>query len=133
MRRLSLTATLFAAAALALFSLATWDTAFNTPYRSRLAALDAIPSGPFLAIDAAAWRWISDRAVLVTPSDGPDSTTACVASLYGAQSVVLEPAHFSKYDALYNGGSVPWLGPPIDRDGIRIYPFLRNIFCAVQR
>src|SRR2546428_214764 len=102
MRRLAVTGTLFAAAGLAVFGLATWNTAFNAPYRARLAALDAIPAGPFLAIDAAAWRYIADRPVFVTPADGP-GIAACVAARYGASSVVVEPAHFSTYDGLFRG------------------------------
>jgi hypothetical protein len=97
----------------------------------RVDAVDAIPPGPFLAIDGAAWRWIADRPVLVTPADGPN-VAACVASRYGANSVVLEEAHFSAYDALYRGDLVPWLGPPIERGAIRIYPVRGQILCAVR-
>jgi hypothetical protein len=128
-RKIAVTGTLLAAAGLAVFGLSTWDAAFNPPYRARVAALDAIPPGPFLAIDAAAWRWIADRPVLVTPADGPE-TAACVAQFYGANSVVLEPAHFSAYAASYRDGTGPALGQAVERGGIKIYPLTRNILCA---
>lgn len=130
-RRLAVGGTIAAAAALAIFGLSTWDSVFNTGYRVRSEAVDAIPPGPFLAIDGAAWRWIADRTVALTPADGPE-LAACVAERYGARSVVLEAAHFSAYDALYKGDSVPWLGPPIERGAIRIYPVQGRIFCAVR-
>jgi hypothetical protein len=125
-RRLATTATLAAALALAAVGLTSWDGAFNAGYRVRLDAVDAIPAGPFLAIDGAAWRWIADRPALVTPADGT-AAAACVAARYGAKSVVLEATHFSAYDRLYRGEGVPWLGPPIDRGGIRIYPVRGDI------
>src|SRR5207253_899339 len=46
------------------------DSGLAAGAREREAALDAIPPGPFLAIDAAAWRWSSGRTVAVTPADG---------------------------------------------------------------
>jgi hypothetical protein len=98
-----------------------WDAAFNGGARTRIAALDAIPAGPFLAIDAAAWRWISDRTVVVTPADGLNSA-ACVASRANARAIVLEAAHFSRYDGLYRGAPVSWLDAPIVRGDIRIFP-----------
>ena len=130
-RRLAVNGTVAAAAALAVFGLATWDTAFNGPYRARVAALDAIPPGPFVAIDAAAWRWISDRAVVVTPADGPEFA-GCVAGRYGANSVVLEAAHFSAYDTVYRGGSTPFFGAPIERGAIRIYPLVPGLECSFR-
>jgi hypothetical protein len=130
-RGLATGATIVAAVALALFGLSTWDGAFNAGYRVRTDAVDAIPAGPFLAIDGAAWRWIADRPVVVTPADGTDAA-ACVAALYGARSVVLEAAHFSTYDALYRGDLVPWLAPPIERGTIRIFAVRGDIGCAVR-
>jgi hypothetical protein len=130
-RRLATSATIVAAAAVAVVGLSTWDAAFNAGYRVRRDAVDAIPAGPFLAIDGAAWRWIADRPVLVTPADGADAA-ACVAARYGATSVVLEAAHFSAYDGLYRGGLVPWLEPPIDRGTIRIYPVRGGLACSVR-
>lgn len=109
-------------AAVSAAALGQWDSSFNSGARLRAAAVDAIPQGPFLAIDAAAWRWISGRSVLVTPSDGLAAAT-CVIATSGARSIVLEEAHFTQYDALYRGESRPsWLGPPIERGTVRIFP-----------
>lgn len=132
-RRLAVNGTLAAALGLALVGLTTWDAVFNAGYRVRLEAVDAIPAGPFLAIDGAAWRWIADRPALVTPADGTDEA-ACVASRYGAKSVVLEAAHFSAYDGLYRGDQVRWLDPPIERGTIRIYAVRGDveILCLVR-
>jgi len=130
-RRVAASATIAAAIALAVVGLTTWDTTFNDGYRARVAALDAVPAGPFLAIDGAAWRWIADRPVFVTPADGLD-TAACVAERYGAQSIVLEAAHFSGYERLYQGDPVSWLGPPIERGTIKIYAVRGNIFCLIR-
>src|SRR2546428_3209439 len=132
MRRLAVTGTLFAAAGLAVFGLATWNTAFNAPYRARLAALDAIPAGPFLAIDAAAWRYSADRPVFVRPADGP-GIGACVAARYGASSVVVEPAHFSTYDGLFRGLGPQVFEPAIDRGGILIFPMPARVICGFDQ
>jgi hypothetical protein len=114
--------TLLLVVALSGGALSQWDASFNTGARLRAAAVDAIPAGPFLAIDAAAWRWISGRSVLVTPSDGV-SVATCVVANSGARSIVLEEAHFTQYDALYRGESRPsWLGAPIERGTIKIFP-----------
>jgi len=91
-----------AVAAVSGTALAQWDATFNAAYRARAAALERIPPGPFLAVDAAAWRWISGRTVVVTPADGP-AAAACYAPATGVRSIVLEPAHFRAYDALYRG------------------------------
>ena len=104
-----------------------WDASFNTGARTRAAALDAIPDGPFLAIDAAAWRWLSGRGVIVTPADGIHAAT-CVVASSGARSIVLEEAHFSQYDSLYRGDGRPdWLGVPIARGTIKIFPVISAI------
>jgi hypothetical protein len=129
-RRLAVGGTLAAAAALAVVGLSSWDASFNVAYRARLAALDAIPPGPFVAIDAAAWRWIADRPVVVSPSDGPPFA-ACVAARYGASALVLEPAHFTSYEPTYRGTPTPGLGAPIDRGGIRIYPITGDAGCVI--
>jgi len=129
-RRIVTFGTLGAVLVLAVFGLTNWDASFNQPYRARLAALDAIPPGPFLAIDAAAWRWISDRSVLISPADGPEAA-ACVAIRYRAQSLVLEPAHFSAYQSLYDGTGSPWFGQRADRDGIRVYSLNGNPGCLL--
>jgi hypothetical protein len=127
-RRLATYGTLVAVTALAVFGLTNWDASFNEPYRARVAALDLIPPGPFLAIDAAAWRWISDRSVLLSPSDGPE-TAACVATAYRAQSLVLEAAHFSAYQSLYDGSGSPWFGQSGERGAIRVYSLIGNPAC----
>ena len=127
-RRVAAYGTVFAVAALAVFGLTSWDASFNSGYRARVAALDAIPPGPFLAIDAAAWRWISGRSVLIAPADGPE-TAACVAIRYGARSLVLEPAHFSAYQSLYDGAASPWFGQRADPGGIRVYSLSGSPSC----
>jgi hypothetical protein len=129
--------TLVLVAALSAGAVAQWDASFNTGARLRVAALDAIPAGSFLAIDAAAWRWLSGRSVLVTPSDGIDAA-ACVLSFADPHptSLVLEPAHFTSYDALYQGGPRPaWLGAPIERGGVQIFPVIGSpsVLCGVGR
>jgi hypothetical protein len=129
-RRLAIGGTLAASAALAVTGLVTWDSAFNEPYRARLAALDAIPNGPFLAIDAAAWRYISDRPVVVTPADGP-MLAACLAQRYGANSVVIEPTRFSAYEGLYQGTGPAIFRSSTERGGIHIYLLPANLACAV--
>jgi hypothetical protein len=112
-------------------ALVEWDAAFNTIERARAAALDAIPAGPFMAIDAAAWRSISGRSVIVTPADG-GAELGCAAGIYGARSVVLESAHFRAFDAIYNEAErPPWLGPPVVRDTIKIFPVLGLVGCSI--
>jgi hypothetical protein len=127
-RRLATYGTLAAVLVLAVFGLTNWDASFNEPYRARVAALDLIPPGPFLAIDAAAWRWISDRSVLIAPADGPE-TAACVATAYHAQSLVLEAAHFSAYQSLYDGSGSPWFGLRGESGAIRVYSLVGNPGC----
>ena len=130
-RRLAVNGTLAAAVGLALVGLTTWDGVYNAGYRVRLDAVDAIPPGPFLAIDGAAWRWIADRPALITPADGAD-VAACVATRYGAKSLVLEAAHFSAYEGLYRGDTVSWLAPPIERGTVRIYAVRGDIGCSIR-
>jgi len=114
-------------------ALVEWDAAFGTVARARAAALDAIPPGPFMAIDAAAWRSISGRSVIVTPADGM-LEFGCAAALYGVRSVVLESAHFRVYDAIYTGAERPlWLGAPVVRDTIKIFPLVGDIGCSIRR
>ena len=98
--------------------------------RTRQAALDAIPPGPFLALDAAAWRWAAGRPVVVTPADG-QTFAGCVAAASHARSIVLEAAHFRRYDDLYNGRERwPWLGDPIVRGTVKIFPILGDMGCS---
>jgi hypothetical protein len=121
------------AVVLSVGALVQWDAAFNAIARTRAAALDAIPPGPFLAIDAAAWRALSGRSVIVTPADG-GAEFGCAAALYRARSVVLESAHFRAYDAIYSGAErPPWLGPPVVRDTIKVFPFVGDPGCSIRR
>ncbi|HEV8536714.1 MAG TPA: hypothetical protein VGR87_13500 [Candidatus Limnocylindria bacterium] len=132
-RTLALAAALAGCLAMSIAALVQFDATYGATERARRAALDAVPAGPFLAIDASAWRWIADRPVVVTPADGLEAA-ACAVGSYGARAVVLEPAHFSAYDQLYQGSAgVPWLGPPIDRGGIRIYPVRGEVVCTPRR
>jgi hypothetical protein len=131
--RLWVTGALALAVTLSVGALVEWDASFSAIARTRAAALDAIPPGPFMAIDAAAWRSLSGRSVIVTPADGGDAFM-CATGLYRARSVVLESAHFRAYDAIYTGAERPtWLGPPVTRDTIKIFPVIGDIECSVQR
>ena len=110
-----------------------WGASFDATARARAAAVTSIPDGPFLAIDGAAWRWISGRSVAVTPADGIDAAL-CVAARIGARSIVLEPAHFSAYQSLYAGADVPSaLGPAIHEGIFTIYPVRGDLGCSVRR
>jgi len=131
--RLWLTGAFVLVATMSAGALVQWDAAFNTLARTRAAALDAVPEGPFMAIDAAAWRSLSGRSVIVTPADG-GLEFGCAGARYGARSVVLEAAHFRAYDAIYLGAErPPWLGPPIVRDTIKIFPFVGDSGCSIRR
>ncbi|MEO8632198.1 MAG: hypothetical protein ABI466_02480 [Chloroflexota bacterium] len=113
-------------------SLVQWDATFNGATRARTAALDAIPAGPFMAIDAAAWRYLSGRSVIVTPAEL--DLGLCLAMRYGARSIVLESAHFRAWDALYAGAERPsFLGTPIVRDTIKIFPISENAGCSIGK
>jgi hypothetical protein len=113
-------------------ALVEWDASFNVLARTRAAAFDAIPPGPFMAIDAAAWRYLSGRSVIVTPAEL--DWGLCAALQYGAHSIVLESVHFRAWDALYAGTDrPPWLGPPVVRDTIKIFPVVGDIGCSVRR
>ena len=117
-------------------ALSQWDASFNTGAQLRLAVVEAIPAGSFLAVDAAAWSWLTGRTVLVTPSDGIDAA-ACVMSFVEPHptSIVLEAAHFTSYDALYQGGPRPaWLGAPIERGAVKIFPLIGppSVLCSVH-
>jgi hypothetical protein len=131
--RLWVTGALALAAALSVGAVVQWGATFTGTARARVAALDAIPPGPFMTIDAAAWRSLSGRSVIVTPADG-EPEFGCAAALYGARSVVLESAHFSAYDRIYRDAERPsWLGPPVVRDTIKIFPVVGDLRCFVGR
>jgi hypothetical protein len=86
-----------------------------------------------MAIDAAAWRSISGRSVIVTPADG-EPEFGCAAALYGVRAVVLESVHFRAYDAIYTGAERPvWLGPPVIRDTIKVFPLVGDLGCSIRR
>ncbi len=131
--RVWLSGVLVIAVVMSLAAVVQWDAAFNTLARERATALDAIPPGPFLAIDAAAWRSLSGRSVVVTPADG-GADFACAAATYRARSVVLEAAHFRAYDALYRESErSDWLGRPLVRGTIKIFPIVGDLGCGVAR
>jgi hypothetical protein len=131
--RLWLTGTLALAVAMSAYALVQWGASFNDLARARAATLDAIPAGPFMAIDAAAWRSISGRTVVVTPTEV--DPVRCAALKYGLRSVVLESAHFRAWDAVYVGTERPtWLGAPIERGPIKIFPIMGDMSfgCAIE-
>jgi uncharacterized membrane protein YhaH (DUF805 family) len=136
--RLWVTGTLALALALSVGALVQWDASFNTVARTRTAALEAIPQGTFMAIDAAAWRSISGRSVIVTPAESAAdvvrSDVVCeIARRYGARALVLEAAHFAGYDSIYNDVVRPlWLGAPTVRDAIKIFPIFANTDCPQE-
>lgn len=105
-RRIAAVGGIAAAVTISAFALAQWDAAFDPPYRARVAAARTIPPGRFMAIDAAAWRWVSRRPVIVTPADlGPCAISA--AALGAPKWLVLEKVHFSAYGPLLAGAVLP--------------------------
>lgn len=88
-----------ASAVLSTVALSEWDRAFNGFHGERLAAARLVRT-PVVAMDAAAWRWITGRPAVVTPAD---STTAalCAMATHGAGTLLLEPAHFPAYAEAY--------------------------------
>ena len=125
-------AALASVAILSVFSVAQWDLSFNTLYRQRAAAVARIPEGRFLAIDGAAWRWISGRPAAVTPAEGP-STALCAMAAFGAVAIVLEPAHFSTYDALARGESTDELRVGSSENGITVVVPTRPQVCRTAQ
>ncbi len=120
-QRLAAAASVVALAVVSVFALAQWDASFNSPYRERLAVVSRIPPGLFMAIDAAAWRWIADRPVTVTPVETRFGDL-CVLRNAHVGSMVLEPVHFSTYDAIYRGEPSDLVnGGPDVVGGIKIY------------
>jgi hypothetical protein len=130
MRRTVWAAALAAFGVVSTFALAQWDVDFNTPYQARRAVLDLLPPGPLVVTDAAAWRWISGRQAVVAPPDGP-STAACAAEIYLARTLVLEPAHFSRYDELYAAQRSDVFTRRAERDGIRLYTVREDQRCII--
>ncbi len=136
--RLWVAGTLALAVALTAGAIVQWDATFNPVARSRAAALEAIPAGPFMAIDAAAWRSVSGRSVIVTPAESESdvvrfSVVCEIARRYGARALVLEAAHFRGYDSIYNDVVRPsWLGPAVVRDTIKIFPIYADGGCPQE-
>jgi hypothetical protein len=132
-RSLAIGASIAASVLIGGAALVQFDPTFGATERARREAVGLIPAGPFLAIDASAWRWIADRPVIVTPADGLEAA-ACAVARYGARAIVLEAAHFSAYDDLYRGdATVSWLAQPLERGAIRIYPVVAQPRCDVLR
>jgi len=104
-------------AAISIFSLAQWDDAFNVPYQRRAVAAASLPAGRLLAVDAAAWRWITGRVTVVTPADGLERA-ACDLRRADPRVLILEPVHFSAYDPQYLEGAAK-----AEHDGIRIFEY----------
>ena len=125
-------AALASVAILSVFSVAPWDLSFNTLYRQRAAAVARIPEGRFLAIDGSAWRWISGRPAAVTPAEGP-SSALCAMTAFGAVAIVLEPAHFSAYDALARGESTDELRVGSSENGITVVVPTRPQVCRTAQ
>jgi hypothetical protein len=130
MRRTVWAAALAAFAVVSTFALAQWDVDFNAPYRARVAALGLLPAGPLLVTDAAAWRWISGHQAVLAPTDGP-STAACAAEIYLARTLVLEPAHFSRYDELYGAQRSDVFTWRAEHEGIRFYAVRQDQRCII--
>jgi hypothetical protein len=136
-RRLAAAAGIVAAVVVSTFALSDWDSAFNGPYRERLALVSQLPVGRLMAIDAAAWRWIADRPVVVTPANLGPCAVGYAAHL-DVTTLVLERVHFTSYDSLYDGAPPPDF---IDRDPARvgdiqiyaIHPDRAQAFCSGVR
>src|SRR5438034_5628805 len=136
--RIWITGAVALALALSAGAMVQWDATFDAAAGVRAAALDAIPAGPLMAIDAAAWRSLSGRPVIVTPAEPafscvPNSVGRQRARRYGARALVLEAAHFSGYDSIYNDDVRPsWLGPPTVRDTIKVFPIYADNGCPSE-
>lgn len=129
MRRVTWATAIAAFGAVTVFSLAQWDVDFNTPYRARVAALRALPPGPIVVADAAAWRWIGGRQAVLAPAEGP-SAAACAGEVYLARTLVLEPAHFSRYAELYASAGDDRFTRRADLGGIRVYSLRGDERCV---
>jgi len=107
-----------------------WDDAFNVPYRERVAAAALLPPGALVATDAAAWRWITGRVTVVAPSDH-EREAACAAEIYLAETLILEPAHFTAYNELYDSVATEWFTLRDELNGIRLYELDPDVRCIV--
>lgn len=131
-RRLVFGAGVAAFGAVAVFALGTWDVEFNGAYRARAAAAAQLPAGPVVVADAAAWRWISGHEAVLAPSEGP-AEAACIADVYLARSLVLEPAHFAAYDELYRSEGSGAFTLIASSGGIRIYAVREDVRCITAQ
>ena len=97
--------------------------------RVRAAALDALPAGPLLAIDGAAWRWIARRPASSRPPTGWPPRAASRARTARARS--LRAAHFRALRrALPRRRAPAWLGPATVRGPVRIFPVVAPPPCV---
>ena len=132
-RRLAATAGIVGAGIVSSFALAQWDSSFNTPYRERVALVRSIPAGRLMAIDGAAWRWIADRPVVVTPANLDPCAIGEAADL-DVTTLVLERVHFTSYERLYDGSlTIEYLGAPIRIGDVRLYPIDARRAAAICR
>lgn len=120
------------AAVVSASALVEWDRAFNAPYDARTAIAASLPPGPLVATDASAWRWITGREVVVAPADGPRSAV-CVAIVYLANTLILEPAHFSAYRQLYEGGTSEHFALRDDHGAIKVFRVREDQRCVIGR
>lgn len=118
--RVAAASALVAFGAVSVFALGQWDADFNSVYRARVAAAADLPAGGIVAIDAAAWAWITGREAVVAPADG-EREASCAADVYLAPTLVLEPAHFTAYDALYRSDRSDFFTPRGADGGIHFY------------
>jgi hypothetical protein len=121
-RRLAAAAGIAAAAIVSSFALSQWDGSFNVPYRERVALVSQLPPGRLMAIDAAAWRWIADRPVVVTPANF-DECAIGLAEHLDVTTLILERVHFTSYDPLYRGEPpVDYLGAAVRIGDVQLFP-----------
>ncbi|MDE3102149.1 MAG: hypothetical protein KGJ98_07920 [Chloroflexota bacterium] len=120
-------------AAVSIVALGQWDD-FNAAYRVRAAAAAQLPPGGVVAIDAAAWAWITGREAVVAPADG-EYEASCAADVYLAPTLVLEPVHFTAYDHLYGSDSSDYFTRVGGDGGIHFYAVREDKRCimAVRR
>lgn len=111
--------------ALSIMAIAQWDESFNALAGRRMSAVGTLPPGRMLAIDGAAWRWISGRPSIVSPADGLESV-ACDLRRLDPRVLVLEPAHFSAYDERYRTGS-----PRAEVGGVKVFDYRSD--CELAR
>lgn len=118
-------AALAGTAAISGFAVAQWDRSFNGAHERRAAVVGSLPPGRVLAIDAAAWRWVSGRPSIVTPAEGLEEA-ACDLRRMDPRMLVLEPVHFSAYDERYASGS-----PRAVVEGVKVFEY--RSACEIAR